>query len=180
MSDLIGWGTPEHAADITEGRHPGTRDALQWLTTSHLPPTLRTFSAPFFEAAVSLIKAVTTDSPELSRSLAALIHAKDEAVRAGIRHQTGRAGSTPRPQLVVDPPNLAEELDRPLNGCSYCAVGLLLQCPHHGPNKAEALHHDEETLFKVQRAIARALSENTDIISEIQNEGILFRERVPE
>src|SRR5215207_4024238 len=96
-------GTSEHATFLTDGRHPAVRDALQWLTFSHLPPQLQPFSAIFYRAAAELVTAVDY-SPELSRSLAALLNAKDEAVRAGIRTQTGRAGSVPRPQTVVDPP----------------------------------------------------------------------------
>lgn len=105
-SEEIKYGTREHAAALTEGRHPGTRDALQWLTPAHLPAPLRKFSEPFYDAAVALILGITTDSPELTTSLNGLVTAKDSAVRAGIRHDTGRAGSVPRPQTVVDPPKL--------------------------------------------------------------------------
>ncbi len=97
-------GTREHAESVTEGRHPGVRDALQWLTYSHLPPALRRFSAPFYDAAMELVTEVSTDSPELTTALNKLIEAKDSAVRAGIKSDTGRAGSVPRPQTVVDPP----------------------------------------------------------------------------
>jgi hypothetical protein len=97
-------GTREHAEFITEGRHPGVRDALQWLTFSHLPGPLQNFSRPFYQTAVELIYEVTTDSPELTTALDILVQAKDAAVRAGIRHSTGRAGSVPRPQTVVNPP----------------------------------------------------------------------------
>lgn len=50
----------------------------------------------------------------------------------------------------------------------------------------DELYHDEETLTKVHAAIGKALLANTDeahpdwitdIITEIQNAGILFRER---
>ena len=97
-------GTREHAELITEGRHPGIRDGLQWLTYSHLPEALRLFSRPFYLAAVEMISEIRTDSPELTTAINGLISAKDSAVRAGIRHNTGRAGSVPRPQTVVDPP----------------------------------------------------------------------------
>jgi hypothetical protein len=97
-------GTRRHAELLTEGRHPGVRDALQWLTYSHLPPALRVFSEPFYAAAVDIVLAVRTDSPELTSALNLLIQAKDGAVRAGIKHQQGRAGSVPRPQTVVDSP----------------------------------------------------------------------------
>lgn len=100
------YGSPEHATAVTEGRHPGVRDGLQWLTFTHLPVPLRRFSEIFYDAAVTLIQTVTTDSPELTTAINRLIEAKDAAVRAGIRHDTGRAGSVPRPQTVVDPPSL--------------------------------------------------------------------------
>lgn len=102
-------GTSEHAIALTEGRHPGIRDGLQWLTYSHLPPALQRFSKLFYEAAVALVQAVPTDSPELTTAINRLIAAKDSAVRAGIRNDTGRAGSVPRPQAVVDPPKLASK-----------------------------------------------------------------------
>jgi hypothetical protein len=101
------FGTAEHAASITEGRRPGIRDGLQWLTYAHLPEQLRQFSEPFYIAAVQLIAAIPTDSPELTTAVNGLIAAKDSAVRAGIRHDTGRAGSIPRPQKVLLPPTLA-------------------------------------------------------------------------
>lgn len=97
-------GTREHAAALTEGRHPGVRDALQWLTFSHLPKALQDYSRPFYTAAVDLITEIKTDSPELTTALNKLIEAKDSGVRAGIKDSTGRAGSVPRPQAVVSPP----------------------------------------------------------------------------
>jgi hypothetical protein len=102
-------GSAEHAADLTEGRHPGVRDALQWLTYRHLPEALQGFSRPFYRAATLLLTEITTDSPELTTALNKLIEAKDSAVRAGIKHQTGRAGSVPRPQSVTHPPVLSDE-----------------------------------------------------------------------
>lgn len=102
------YGTTEHATAVTEGRHPGVRDGLQWLTFSHLPPLLQKYSRPFYAAACELIGDVATDSPELTTAINGLIAAKDSAVRAGIRHDTGRAGSVPRPQQVVDPPQLGD------------------------------------------------------------------------
>lgn len=104
MTDDVKYGTAEHAAAITEGRHPGIRDGLQWLTIAHLPTSLQQVSGIFYDAAVALIKRITTDSPELTTALNTLMAAKDSAVRAGIRHDTGRAGSIPRPQEVVLPP----------------------------------------------------------------------------
>lgn len=103
------FGTAEHAARETEGRHPGIRDGLQWLTFVHLPEGLRKFSAPAYYAAVELIREIRTDSPELTTALNRLIEAKDSAMRAGIRHQTGRAGSIPRPEQVVAPPKFGSE-----------------------------------------------------------------------
>lgn len=97
-------GTSRHAELLTEGRHPGVRDALQWLTYGHLPPQLQRYSEPFYATAVDLVLAVTTDSPELTTSLNKIIEAKDSGVRAGIKHDTGRAGSVPRPREVVAPP----------------------------------------------------------------------------
>jgi hypothetical protein len=110
--EAVSYGDSEHAASITEGGHPGVRDALQWLTYSHLPETLRIFSQPFYTAAVDLIDRIPTDSPELTTALNKLIEAKDSAVRAGIKHQTGRAGSVPRPQEVVDPPRFGQGGER--------------------------------------------------------------------
>jgi hypothetical protein len=105
-----GWGTPEHAAAVTDGRQPGIRDGLQWLTYSHLPEQLRKYSEPFYFAAVSIIAACPTDSPELTTAINCIISAKDSSVRAGIRNDTGRAGSVPRPQKVVEPPHLTGEV----------------------------------------------------------------------
>lgn len=102
-------GTNEHAIRITEGRHPGVQGALLWLTFAHLPESLRPYSRPFYEAAVEVLAAIGLDSPELTTALNKLIEAKDSAVRAGIRHQTGRAGSIPRPQEVVSPPPVSRE-----------------------------------------------------------------------
>lgn len=103
-----GFGSPEHAARVGGGRHPGVRDALQWLTFTHLPEKLQRFSEPFYDLAVRLVLEVGTDGPELTTALNRIIEAKDSAVRAGIRHDTGRAGSVPRPQTVVNPPAFAQ------------------------------------------------------------------------
>lgn len=100
-------GTAEHAEAITEGRFVGTRDALQWLTFAHLPEQLKRFSEPFYMTAWGLLKEIGTDSPELTTALNKLIEAKDSAVRAGIKHVTGRAGSIPRPQTITEPPKLS-------------------------------------------------------------------------
>lgn len=106
--DLPPYGSPAHAAEMTKGRHPGIADGLQWLAYTHLPEKLRPFARPFYRAACSLIVNIPTDSPELITAINGLIAAKDSAVRAGIRNDTGRAGSVPRPQEVVDPPKLRE------------------------------------------------------------------------
>lgn len=102
------FGTAEHAASETEGRDPHIGDRLQWLTYAHLPEALRKFSSPFYYAAVELLREVRTDSLDLMLALNKLIEAKDSAMRAGIRHQTGRAGSVPRPQALVEPPKLSD------------------------------------------------------------------------
>lgn len=109
LGDLA-FGSPEHAAALTEGRHPGVRDGMQWLTYAHLPPALKVYSSIFYSAAANLIAACPTDSPELTTAINRIIEAKDSALRAGIRNDTGRAGSVPRPQTVVDPPKLAERM----------------------------------------------------------------------
>ena len=88
-------------------RHPGIEDGLKWLAYDHLPPSLQRFSKPFHDAAVAIVNEIGTDSPELTTAINKLVEAKDSAVRAGIRHDTGRAGSVPRPQTVVNPPNLS-------------------------------------------------------------------------
>lgn len=109
----MNFGSAEHAAAMTEGRHPGIRDGLQWLTFAHLPETLQRFSMPFYSAACDLLDTIATDSPELTTAINRLIEAKDSAVRAGIRHDTGRAGSVPRPQAVVLPPSLTGDTTGP-------------------------------------------------------------------
>lgn len=96
-------GTREHAAAVTEGRHPAVKDALQWLTFSHLPVALQNYSRPFYQTAVELITTIK-DSADLTHALTGLIGSKDWAVRAGIRSDQGRAGSVPRPDHVVNPP----------------------------------------------------------------------------
>lgn len=103
-SDATTLGTAEHAACITEGRHPGVVTALAWLAFSHLPPKLQDYSRPFYQTAVELIIEVKTDSAELTTALNTLVEAKDWAVRAGIRADQGKPGPVPRPATVVDPP----------------------------------------------------------------------------
>jgi hypothetical protein len=96
-------GTREHAEEVTRNRVRPVRDALQWLTFSHLPEKLQNYSRPFYRTAVEMIQ-IVSDVAELTHTLNALIQAKDWAVRAGIHSDTGRAGSVPRPQTVVNPP----------------------------------------------------------------------------
>jgi hypothetical protein len=96
-------GTAEHAARITEGRHPGVVTALAWLAFAHLPDRLQDFSRPFYQTAVELI-IECKDSAELTTALNKLVEAKDWAVRAGIRSDQGVPGPVPRPDHVVDPP----------------------------------------------------------------------------
>lgn len=107
-------GTPDHAAAITKGRHPGIVSALAWLTFSHLPEQLQRYSRPFYQTAVELIVECETDSPELTTALNKLIEAKDSAVRAGIRSDQGRPGPVPRPDHVVDPPQQSDLPRRPI------------------------------------------------------------------
>ncbi len=96
MTSLHEYGTPEYADDLTIDRHPAVRDALSWLTYSHLPPRLQGFSRPFFEAAHRLVAAVENDSPELTTALNKLVEAKDAAVRAGVKSQlAARSSITP-------------------------------------------------------------------------------------
>lgn len=90
-------------------RYPGVRDGLSWLAYDHLPEALQPFSKPFYDAAVAILAEIETDSPELTTAINQLVAAKDSAVRAGIRSRTGRAGSVPRPENVVNPPDLAQE-----------------------------------------------------------------------
>ena len=125
-------------AQLKTARELGARnrDALQWLTFSHLPPQLQPFSSISYRAAAELITAVL-DCPELSRSLAALLNAKDEAVLAGIRTQTGSAGSIPRPQTVVDPPSL-QTLTAPAGIDSPEKFGIPGESVHETGGRAEA------------------------------------------
>lgn len=107
------YGTSGHAELITQGRHPGVQAAMAWLAYHHLPEHLRQFSQDFYALAAQLIQYIPTDGPELIDALDLIIKAKDSAMRAGIRHQTGRPGSVPRPQETVDPPHLGQPLIHP-------------------------------------------------------------------
>lgn len=97
-------GTAENAAHFSEGRHPGVASAMAWLAYSHLPEELKRYARPFYEAAVSLLADIPTDSAELTTTLNRMVEAKDWAVRAGVRTATGRPGPMARPAQIVDPP----------------------------------------------------------------------------
>jgi hypothetical protein len=101
-------GTAEHAATISQGRHPGVQTALAWLAFAHLPEALQDYSRPFYQTAVELVTVVKTDSAELTTALNSLVEAKDWAVRAGVRAAQGKPGPVPRPATIVDPPLLPE------------------------------------------------------------------------
>jgi hypothetical protein len=101
-------GTPEHAAAITKGRHPGVVTALAWLAFSHLPKRLQDFSRPLYQTAVELIIEIK-DSAELTTALNTLVEVKDWAVRAGIRSDQGVPGPVPRPAEVIDPPQFLKD-----------------------------------------------------------------------
>ena len=97
-------GTAEHAARLTEGRHPGVVTAMAWLAFSHLPEPLRAFSRPLYQTGAELVTTIRSDSAELTTALNKLVEAKDWFVRAGIHDQQGQPGPVPRPATVVDPP----------------------------------------------------------------------------
>lgn len=97
-------GTAEHAARLTEGRHPGVVTAMAWLAFSHLPEELRAYARPFYQTGAELVTSIRSDSAELTTTLNTLVEAKDWAVRAGIRDIHGKPGPVPRPVTVVNPP----------------------------------------------------------------------------
>lgn len=155
-------GAREHAAAIGEGRHPGVRDALQWLTYGHLPPVLQRYSAPFYLAAVDLVTEIREDSPELTTALNKLVEAKDSAVRAGIKNDTGRAGSVPRPQKVVDPPTFPT---RPIRdnppGMSVLLGTINDMVSELDPGEASSIsdgHHTFAELYAHRRALTAVLA----------------------
>jgi hypothetical protein len=98
------YGSAEHAAAVTKGRHPGVQTALAWLAFTHLPEALQDISAPTYNAAVNLLHWIPNDSDELTSALNRLVEAKDWFMRAGIRSNEGKPGPVPRPATVVDPP----------------------------------------------------------------------------
>jgi len=137
------YGSAAHAEQVTYGRHPAVKDALQWLTFAHLPAPLQRFSRPFYGAACEVVETILTDSPELTTSLNTIINAKDAAVRAGIRHDTGRAGSVPRPQKVTEPPRFetAREILDPPSGVTGAAIrhpGPPCTCNYNGMSGGHA------------------------------------------
>lgn len=101
---MTSYGTAAHAAQVTEGRHPGVQTALAWLAYSHLPEKLQRLSEPIYQAAVDLTIRIPNDSAELTSALNRLVEAKDWFVRAGIRSDEGKPGPVPRPATVVDRP----------------------------------------------------------------------------
>lgn len=101
-------GTAEHAARLTEGRHPGVVTAMAWLAFSHLPAALQAFSRPLYQTGAELITTIRTDTAELTTALNKLVEAKDWFVRAGIHDQQGVPGPVPRPATVVDPPRFGQ------------------------------------------------------------------------
>ncbi len=107
MTDPV-LGTAEHAAKLTEGRHPGVQTAMAWLAFSHLPVALQDFARPFYQTGAELIVRVPADSAELITTLNTLVEAKDWAVRAGIRNDHGKPGPVPRPAEVTDPPKFGQ------------------------------------------------------------------------
>lgn len=68
-----------------EHRHPAVRAAARWLDANpHLDADQRFVAHVFSTAALSLLDAVAYDDPELTKSLDALVKAKDHAVRASL------------------------------------------------------------------------------------------------
>jgi hypothetical protein len=105
------YGSAEHAAAITQGRHPGVQTALAWLAFTHLPEVLQSISAPNYTAAVTLLDRIPGDSAELTIALNRLVETKDWFMRAGIRSDEGKPGPVPRPDTVVDPPMRSNPID---------------------------------------------------------------------
>lgn len=108
------YGTTDHAAQITQGRHPGVQTAMAWLCFSHLPTKLQRFCEPLYAAAWQLLRSIPADSAELTSAMNRLVEAKDWYMRAGIRSDEGQPGPIPRPTTVVDPPTNWAETARDL------------------------------------------------------------------
>jgi len=79
---------PEIEQDLSEAaaaRHRAVRDITRWFTFSHLPAgTPRDVSALVADLAVTILKTIPADDPELTRGLSRLLEAKDSLVRAAI------------------------------------------------------------------------------------------------
>lgn len=70
---------------VLDARHRAVSDAGRWLAVNPaFPEPLAGVSRVFETTARLLLEAIETDSPELTRSLTALVQAKDSAVRAKI------------------------------------------------------------------------------------------------
>lgn len=66
-------------------RHPAVQAAARWLDVNPMLDAGQRFvSHVFTTAALSLLDAVGYDDPELTKSLDALVKAKDHAVRASL------------------------------------------------------------------------------------------------
>jgi hypothetical protein len=65
----------------------------------------------------------------------------------------------------------------------YISVTASVVGEDESPYEHEELHHDEQTIYTVRRAIAKALQVDVndgpvlEVIQELYNAGILFRER---
>lgn len=73
---------------VLDARHRAVSDAGRWLVTvrpdGQLQGPLLPVAQLFERIALALLAEIETDSPELTRSLTALVQAKDSAVRAKI------------------------------------------------------------------------------------------------
>jgi hypothetical protein len=89
---------PNHTAPTRNADH-----IEQFFAYEHLPPHLRTVSAPFHALATHIVRTVPRN-PERTVALRKLLEAKDAAVRAAL------AVDNP-PGLVSDADRLAADLD---------------------------------------------------------------------
>lgn len=67
----------------TEGRHPATRQIMQYFEYGHLPPDLQPISAKCGDLAVAMMLRLP-DGPELTTGLRKLLEAKDCFVRSAL------------------------------------------------------------------------------------------------
>jgi hypothetical protein len=73
--------------DVSQ-RHPATQAVVRWFKDDHLPPHLRQYTGPVRQLAETMLTALP-DSPDLTRALDELLHAKDGFVRAAVAyHET--------------------------------------------------------------------------------------------